>query len=234
MDKPTLFFIHLEGHVITGGFDEQPITTLLSGQDRACGIAVSPKTKRIYWSIMGIPTQCNGYIKSCNLNGSEVQRVLAPSAGLHNPKQITIDNESQKLYISDREGLRIVRCSLDYSFTETLIESSDKAKEDHMLDTMRWCTGVAIDPDRQHLYWSQQDPSEGHRSRICRAGLELPKGQKPGNHEDIEILCQGLPKVMHLEFDSRTTQLYWTDHGGVALDNNINRAYVGPDREEYL
>ena len=247
MVKPTLFFLDIageamhdfskagrDGRVLTGGFDGQPLGALVGGQILPDGITVFPQTKRIYWSNMGIPSARNGHVKSCNLDGSDVQTVIATGTGLYTPKQLAINNENQKLYVCDREGLRTVRCNLDGSSLETLIESGDRAKEDDVKDAIRWCTGIAIDPRRNHLYWSQKGPSKGGQGRIFRASLEIPKGEQAGSRTDVEILFQGLPEVVHLDLDVETAQLYWTDHGEVPLGNSINRAYVGPDRKEYL
>ena len=88
------------------------------------GIDVSDSTKRMYWTNMGNVKENNGSIQSANLDGSDVQYVLAPGE-VHTPKQMVIDQEANKIYFCDREGLRVMRCDLDGAHLETLYQSGN-------------------------------------------------------------------------------------------------------------
>jgi hypothetical protein len=55
------------------------------------------------------------------------------------------------------------------------------------------CVGVAVDPARGYLYWTQKGPANGGKGGIFRAGLEIPAGQTAANRTDIEVLWNSLP-----------------------------------------
>jgi hypothetical protein len=140
------------------------------------------------------------------------------------PKQLQLEPVSRKLYWSDREGMRVMRCDLDGSNVETLVQTGE-GDEDRR-DETRWCVGVAVDPERGHVYWTQKGPSDAGRGRILRAGAEMPAGETPAGRSDIELLFDGLPEPIDLELQRATRTLYWTDRGDPPRGNTVNRAPV--------
>jgi hypothetical protein len=82
--------------------------------------------------------------------------------------------------------------------------------------------GIAIDVQKQLLYWTQKGPDNGGVGTIKRVGLELPKGDKPESRSDIEVLFEGLPEPVDIDLDTQGGLLYWTDRG----DNTVNRAAI--------
>ena len=83
-----------------------------------------------------------------------------------------------KLYWSDREGMRVMRCNLDGSNIETVVVTGGGAANKR--DQARWCVGIAIDPKRGQIYWTQKGPDNGEPGRIFRAGIDLPSSESPG------------------------------------------------------
>jgi len=67
---------------------------------------------RIYWTVMGTPRQNDGCIRSCKLDGIDVETIV-PNGAVHTPKQLVIEPGTRKLYFCDREGMRIWRCGID-------------------------------------------------------------------------------------------------------------------------
>jgi hypothetical protein len=92
------------GRILVGSPDGRELRTLVSGQILPDGLDISLKTGRIYWANMGIPTENDGIVQSFKLDGSDIQTVIQ-AGDVHAPKQLIIDQENDKLYICDREGL---------------------------------------------------------------------------------------------------------------------------------
>jgi sugar lactone lactonase YvrE len=209
--------------VMTAGLDGSGVRTLATGRGGGLndGVAYDPVSRRLYWTNMGRVSLDDGFIQSVNLDGSDL-RMIAPPGSAFTPKQCKIDVAARKLYWSDREGMRVMRCGLDGSQIEVLAETG--AGDADRKDPARWCVGIALDPARGHLYWTQKGDSG--RGTIHRAGLEPLKGQGPADRRDVELLFSGLPEPIDLDFDPRRRLLYWTDRG----DNTVSRAPMDPPR----
>jgi len=140
------------------------------------------------------------------------------------PKQIQLDKKNGKLYWCDREGMRVMRANLDGTQVETLIETG-RGDVDRR-DQTRWCVGIAIDPKRGQIYWTQKGPDNGERGRIFRAGIDLPLSESPDERTDIELFFDRLPEPIDLEIDHEKRVLYWTDRGDPPRGNTVNRASI--------
>ena len=188
------------------------------------GIAVDVKAGHIYWTNMGsTPSVDDGSIERADIDGKN-RKVIVPPGVTFTPKQIQLDQKNGKLYWCDREGMRVMRCNLDGSQAETLVETG-RGEADRRFQT-RWCVGITIDPERKQMYWSQKGPDNGNQGRISRAGLEIPKGQTAANRSDIEVFFDRLPEPIDLELDHKNRVLYWTDRGDPPRGNTVNRASI--------
>ncbi|RFP15823.1 MULTISPECIES: 3-hydroxyacyl-CoA dehydrogenase [unclassified Duganella] len=185
------------------------------------GIAVDAEAGHLYWTDMGIPNQNDGAIERIDLDGGN-RRTIVPCGVTFTPKQLQLDRRNRKLYWCDREGMRVMRCNLDGSAVETLVQTGEGASDRADLD--RWCVGIAVDAVGGHIYWSQKGTDDGNRGRIFRAGIELPAGESPAARSDIELLYDQLPEPIDIELDLRRRQLYWTDRGEPPRGNTVNRA----------
>jgi sugar lactone lactonase YvrE len=101
------------------GSDKKTIVTDCRLPD---GITVDAKGGHIYWTDMGIPSEDDGSVERADLDGKN-RKVIIPQGITHTPKQIHLDREKRKLYWCDREGMRVMRSSLDGSRVETLVEN---------------------------------------------------------------------------------------------------------------
>jgi len=187
------------------------------------GIVVDTEARHIYWTNMGVPNLDDGSIERADLDGGN-RRVIVPQGVTHTPKQIHLDKENGKLYWSDREGMRVMRANLDGSQVEALVETG-RGDTDRR-DQTRWCVGITLDPRLGKIYWTQKGPTKGGLGRLCRANIDIPKGESPGTRSDIEVLFDQLPEPIDLELDLANRVLYWTDRGDPPRGNTVNRAPI--------
>jgi hypothetical protein len=202
------------------GSDKRTIVTNCHLPD---GIVVDAEAGHIYWTNMGIPNLDDGSIERADLNGGN-RRTIVPQGVTHTPKQVHLDKQNGKLYWCDREGMRVMRASLDGSQVETLVETG--RGETDRRDQTRWCVGITIDPKLRKIYWTQKGPTKGGLGRLCRANINITKGESPANRSDIEVLFDQLPEPIDLELDLANRVLYWTDRGDPPRGNTVSRAPI--------
>src|SRR5262245_5924237 len=216
-----LFVLELSGdRIFSTKPDGSDKKVIVSGCDHPDGIVVDTKAGHIYWTNMGIPSKNDGSIERADLDGTN-RTMIVPPGGTHTPKQLHLEKESGHLYWGDREGMRIMRCRLDGSALETLVQTGDAERDRG--DESRWCVGITVDPQRGQFYWTQKGPDNAEVGKLCRAGLDMPKGQTATNRKDIEVLFDGLPEPIDLELDLTNRVLYWTDRGDPPRGNTVNR-----------
>lgn len=221
---PRLFVLELNAGCIhlmnTDGSDR---TTIVSGCHLPDGIVVDVEAGHIYWTNMGIPSLNDGSVERADIDGKNRKTIIA-KGDTHTPKQIILDKKAAKLYWCDREGMRVMRCNLDGSQLETLVEAGHGEADSR--DQTLWCVGLAIDPKLGRIYWSQKGPDNAGLGRIFSANVEIPAGQTAANRSDIEIFFDGLPEPIDLEIDQENRVLYWTDRGDPPRGNTVNRASI--------
>jgi sugar lactone lactonase YvrE len=221
-----LFILDLSGgRVLTANPDgsnrKVTVNDLAHGPD---GIVVDVEHGHIFWTNMGIPNLDQGSIERADLDGGN-RKVIVPEGGTFTPKQLHLDKENGRLYWSDREGMRVMRANLDGSQVETLIDTSEGDARPGR-DQKKWCVGISVDPKRRQIYWTQKGPDNAGEGKICRAGIEIPKGETAANRSDIEVFFDSLPEPIDLELDLENRILYWTDRGDPPRGNTVNRASV--------
>jgi DNA-binding beta-propeller fold protein YncE len=212
-----------EGRLFTISPDGSDKTFLVTGCPVPDGVAVDIQAGHVYWTNMGVPPANDGSIERVDLNGGN-RSTIVPSGGTYTPKQLHFDAVNRKLYWSDREGMRVMRCDLDGSNIETLVQTGQGDMDRR--DETNWCVGVAIDHVGGHLYWTQKGPSDAGLGRILRAGIDLPAGESASSRSDIEVVFKDLPEPIDLEIENRTRTLYWTDRGDPPHGNTVNRAQL--------
>jgi DNA-binding beta-propeller fold protein YncE len=198
-------------------------TFLVTGCPVPDGVAVDVHAGHIYWTNMGVPRANDGSIERSDLDGGN-RTTIVPSGGTYTPKQLHFDPVGRKLYWSDREGMRVMRCDLDGSNVETLVQTGQGDQDRR--DETNWCVGVAVDHVGGHLYWTQKGPSDAGLGRILRAGIDLPAGETPSRRSDVEVVFKDLPEPIDLEIEHTTRTLYWTDRGDPPHGNTVNRAQL--------
>jgi hypothetical protein len=215
-----------DGRLFSINPDGSDKTFIVTGCPVPDGVAVDVQAGHIYWTNMGIPSANDGAIERVDIDGANRTTVVR-SDGTYTPKQLHFDAAGRKLYWSDREGMRVMRCDLDGSNVETLVQTGHT--DDDRRDETKWCVGVAVDHARGHLYWTQKGPSDAGLGRILRAGIDLPAGENAGNRSDVEVVFKDLPEPIDLEIDFTKQVLYWTDRGDPPHGNTVNRAPLDAD-----
>jgi hypothetical protein len=226
----SLFILDLSGgrifSVNADGSDQKVIVTGCRHPD---GIAVDVEAGHIYWTNMGVPNLNDGSIERADLDGRN-RRMIVPEGGTFTPKQLYLDKKNGKLYWSDREGMRVMRCNLDGSKIETLVKTAQGGTD--RSDATKWCVGITVDAERGQIYWTQKGPDKAGQGRIFRASIEIPKGQTAANRTDIEVLFDYLPEPIDLDLDLSNRILYWTDRGDPPRGNTVNRAPMDVDQNK--
>jgi len=217
-----LYVLDLSGNrILTVKPDGSDRKELLLNCRHPDGIVIDAAAGHLYWTDMGVPSQNDGAIERIDLDASNRCTIVPPGI-TYTPKQLHLDQRNQRLYWCDREGMRVMRCKLDGSAIETLVQTGEGPAD--RADQRRWCVGIAVDAERGHVYWTQKGADDSGQGRILRAGLELPAGASPDARSDIELLYDGLPEPIDLELDLRQRLMYWTDRGDPPRGNTVNRA----------
>lgn len=231
---PRIFFLDLgAGRILSANPDGSDLTVVIAGgQKHPDGLAADPEQGHLYWTNMGNPIANDGSIFRSDFDGENIA-VIVPPGSTFTPKQLQLEPKTRKLYWCDREGMRVMRCSLDGSDIETLVETG-RTEADRREQT-RWCVGIAVDIDGGKFYWTQKGSDNAGQGRIFRAGIDMPKGDTAAARTDIELLFAELPEPIDLDLDLVNRMLYWTDRGDPPRGNTVNRAsmdVVGNTRTE--
>jgi hypothetical protein len=212
-----------DGRVFSLNADGSGPRTLVTGCRLPDGVAVDPVAGYVYWTNMGVPHRNDGSIERADLDGNN-RRFIVPEGGTFTPKQLHLEKRSGKLYWSDREGMRVMRVNLDGSHVETLVQTGEGENDRH--DPSNWCVGIAVDPLRGQIYWTQKAADDSGYGRIFRANIDMPRGQSPTNRSDIEVLFDRLPEPIDLELDLGRRVLYWTDRSDPPRGNAVSRTPI--------
>jgi hypothetical protein len=223
-----LFFLSVSsGQVFSVNPDGSDLKVIVNeGRRLPDGIVVDIAAGHLYWTNMGNPSANDGSIERADFDGKNVTHIVRPG-DTFTPKQLQLDEKNSKLYWCDREGMRVMRASLDGSNIETLVDTSEGDSRPGK-DIRKWCVGIALDVEAGKLYWTQKGPDNAGDGRIFRANLEIPEGQSAANRKDIELLYEGLPEPIDLELDLANRTIYWTDRGDPPRGNTVNRAPMDP------
>ena len=223
-DTGRLFFLDLgAGRVLTANPDGSNLKTIVNeGRRLPDGIVVDVEEGYIYWTNMGGLKSDDGSIERSDLDGANIKTIV-PEGGTFTPKQIQLDKANGKLYWCDREGMRVMRCNLDGSQVETIVDTSQGDSRPGK-DPTKWCVGIAVDAAGGKFYWTQKGGDNAGQGQILRANLELPRCQTPANRKDIEVLYKDLPEPIDLDLDIANRMMYWTDRGDPPRGNTVNRA----------
>ena len=220
-----LYVLDLSGdRIFTVNPDGSNKTVIVTGCHFPDGIVVDAERGHIYWTNMGGLKTNDGSIERADLDGQN-RKTIIPEGGTFTPKQLHLDRENKKLYWSDREGMRVMRANLDGSQVETLVDTSQGDARPGR-DAKKWCVGITTDPKGGRIYWTQKGSDNANEGKICRASIDIPKGESPAKRSDIEVFFDTLPEPIDLELDTENRVLYWTDRGDPPRGNTVNRASV--------
>jgi DNA-binding ferritin-like protein (Dps family) len=140
---------------------------------------------------------------------------------------LVIDQESDKIYVCDREGLRVLRCNLDGSDLETLYRTGNWETDSEKVENgLYWPVGISVSKKLGKFFWTQKGHSKANEGRIFSSNLDMPKNSTADNRSDVEVVMEGLPECIDLEMDDDTGVLYWTDRGEIPFGNTLNKKQI--------
>jgi DNA-binding beta-propeller fold protein YncE len=190
------------------------------------GIWVDEKNERIYWTVMGQITDPpegfsakDGSIESCNMSGGDY-KVLIGNGQITTPKQIIGKTDLNRIYWSDREGMSVMSSDLQGSDLQIHVQNN---VDQNVSKEEQYCVGVALDSKNEYLYWTQKGPADGGKGKIFRIKNNLNPTNTP------QLLLNGLPEPIDLQFGKKTGKLYWTDRGLAPNGNSLNSAVISPE-----
>jgi hypothetical protein len=224
-----LFFLEASGggQILSANSDGSDRKVIVTAGRIPDGLVIDAGAGHIYWTNMGVPTRNDGSIERADLDGQN-RKTIIREGDTFTPKQLHLEKKSGKLYWCDREGMRVMRANLDGSNIETLVDTSGGDARPGT-NQKKWCVGIAVDPDRGQIYWTQKGPDDAGQGRIFRANIDIPQGETAANRTDIELLFDGLPEPIDLELDLKNRLIYWTDRGDAPRGNTVNRAPLDAD-----
>jgi hypothetical protein len=225
------------GQVLELSIDNKNARPVVLITDQNCPDGIDAFRDRMYWTCMGLPPRNDGAVYSAKLDGSDIKTVIK-SGDVHTPKQLHIDKTNEKLYFSDREGLRVHRSNLDGSDHEIIIQTGDwQTEKEKVQDQSNWCVGITVAPKLGKFFWTQKGFPKGSKGRIFSANIDMPSGATAASRHDIELIAGDLPEPIDLEFNNSTGVLYWTDRGELHFGNTLNKKTIvgqAPEAEKAL
>jgi hypothetical protein len=198
-------------------------------QDLPDGVAIDPIKGQLFYTFMGRSRvgedffEIDGFIERANLDGTE-RTVIVPVGKIVTGKQIQCDAKNGRIYWCDREGMRVMSSRTDGADLTVHIQTGFTDEDSY--DRRRHCVGVAVDSEGGFLYWTQKGKPKGNEGRIFRAPLSVGPDMDPAHRTDIDVLFEGLPEPIDLEWDGATGTLFWTDRGKPPKGNTLNRAVI--------
>lgn len=232
-DRIILLNLGRESRILSVASDGGDLRVLVDGlASKPDGVAIDPANQHLFCTFMGVARdgedfwEADGHIERTDLDGGE-RRVIVPPGHIVTGKQITFEPGRDRLYWCDREGLRVMSCRPDGSDLIVHILTGTRASDRH--DRRRHPVGVAVDGAGGFLYWSQKGRPDGSEGMILRAPLDV-RPDDPAARDDIEVLLDGLPEPIDLDWDGDEATLYWTDRGAPPHGNTLNRARIRDGR----
>jgi hypothetical protein len=222
-----VFFVEAtdRGRILSANADGSDRRVIVAGCRSLGGLAVDPEAGHIYWTNAGVPIRNDGSIERADFDGRN-RKTIVPEGGTFTPRQVHL--ERNRLYWSDCEGMRVMRCHLDGSEIEVLMDTSQGEPRPGK-DTTKWCVGITVDGDGGKFYWTQKGGGGVRLGRICRANIDIRPGEAAANRTDIELLFDGLPEPADLMLDARNRFIYWIDRGEARRENTVSRASIDAD-----
>jgi sugar lactone lactonase YvrE len=189
------------GRVRRANLDGSEVETLILA-DGPVGIALDPDAGRIYWTTDGpYPWR----IQYAALDGSGVRDLLS-GRFLNRPTDIVLQlNPEKKLFWGETVAGRIRSANLDGTAIEDIV-SSGLGVEDRAGSEVTAVYGMALDPKKRALYWSE-----------LTNGLIQRRGIADGDDRIWRDRSGGVSSPVGLAVDVVERKLYWADQGSTTL-----------------
>ena len=177
------------------------------------GLPAGFRTDKIYWTETN---STNDNIQVIDPDGSNRQVILSYSAdasGVNNPYGIDIDYIAGKVYWINANTLTIMRCNLDGSNVEDMLED---------FIVLGAGKALCLHPEIGKMFWTCTSTD-----KIYVCNLEIPSGETYKDRTDVSPIVSGLNNPWGLALDKINNYLYWA----TSTDHNIERVTTsGTDR----
>ena len=133
----------------------------------ALAIAVVLLAAGLLYAVLVRPHEAES--ERVDLDGSN-RTTIVPPGGTYTPKQLHLDGVGRKLYWGDREGMRVMRCDLDGSNVETLVQTGvgEDGRHDETISAAGHRIGTEQHPAPSRL--EQRLDEHGDRRIAARRG----------------------------------------------------------------
>ncbi|KTG44453.1 hypothetical protein cypCar_00031434, partial [Cyprinus carpio] len=168
-----------------------PVAGLLNGYD----VDFDDAEQMIYW--VEHPGEIHR-VKSDGTNRTE----FAPAAILGSPVGLALDWMSQNLYYSNpaSQSIEVLRLKGEIQYRKTLITNNGSPTGAGAP------TGIAVDPARGKMYWTDQGTESGIPAKVASADMD-------GSNAAI-LFTHNLEHVEFITIDIRENKLYWAIERG--------------------
>lgn len=191
-------------HVNVDGSDMMQDVFRVRAESLIRAMAIDGAAGKIYWG----RSDELGFIERANLDGSDVETLVAPAGGTILLSMV-LDLDADKMYwptfgIYTSTG-RILRANLDGSNVETVVGALKRPIQ------------VALHPAADKLYWT-----DSHDGDIRRCNLS--------DGQNVESVLGSLPEPAGIVLDVSAGKMYWANFE----DESIRRANLDGSDPEHL
>ncbi len=181
----------------------------LERNDFSRGIAVDPKSGKVFWSEPKM-----GTLYRANLDGSDVEIIVQQNR----VGAMTLHRGNAKVYWANSwEDITVHRANFDGSGHEVVWQTSP-----------RQFFGIDLDKSRGHIYWASVNRlGSEKRGEILRANLDGTAVES--------LIAKGIEHLAGIAVDERGEKIYWVDAYWATNNNKkISRANLDGSNPEDL
>ena len=181
----------------------------LERNDFSRGIAVDPKSGKVFWSEPNM-----GTLYRANLDGSDVEIIVQQNR----VGAMTLHRGNAKVYWANSwEDITVHRANFDGSGHEVVWQTSP-----------RQFFGIDLDKSRGHIYWASVNRlGSEKRGEILRANLDGTVVES--------LIAKGIEHLAGIAVDERGEKIYWVDaYWATNKNKKISRANLDGSNPEDL
>ncbi|GAB1192889.1 hypothetical protein APSETT444_002088 [Aspergillus pseudonomiae] len=197
------------GSIYTASANGQNVKKIVDGLSAPDGVDISVSRGRIFWTNMGIPSENDGSVQSCNLDGSDIKTVVPPGACVG----IAIDSKRGKFYWTQKGSSKsgqgkILRANITLPADS---KPSTRTDIETLFENLPEPIDLEVDSENEFLYWTDRGEYPLGNS-VNRAYV----GSKPTDPSAAKftILTRHLHEAIGLRLDKVNKHIYFTDLGG--------------------
>ena len=187
--------------------------TIVEETDGPIGLVVDSAGANLYWVTDGsYPRK----VRHSKIGTSDVASLIE-GRYVNRPRAIAIDDDSKSLYWSESISGRIRRSKLDGTEVVDLVTSGISSLQDRADRRAFSALGLALDVERETLYWSDAISGKILRAKLDGSGKEQ--------------IVSGLDFPVGIALDHSESRVYWADYGAERIQS---QNFDGSDRKDLV